>query len=165
MKLLILIAATISLIFAGMSAAAAGSYEFVVVPPATGSMNPAIFRINVATGQVVSVWGWGADAKAYAPVVEPAPLPVGDYHMSLVEALDQKGNWEIVRYETQSGRTWSLTGGGNAPFTWAETAPPPSETAAAPAPPPVAPSQAPAPNGIAPTQSPSQNGVAPRPAQ
>jgi hypothetical protein len=65
MKLLAAIVATVSLVFAG-AAKAAGAYQIVVVPPSTGSASPGVFRINVETGQVVNVWGWGPTAKVFA---------------------------------------------------------------------------------------------------
>jgi hypothetical protein len=56
--------------------------------------------------------------------VDPAPLQAGEYHLYLVEALDGKGSWEIVRFDSKSGRTWSMSGGGNSPFAWNEVTPP-----------------------------------------
>ncbi len=122
MKWLTTILAAAALTFAGAEAArAAGAFEVVTVPPATGDASSGLFRINVATGQVVTVWG---STKTYSPTVDAAPLPAGDYHLYLSETLDGKGVWNMDRVDSQSGRIWSLSGGGGAPYVWTEiTAP------------------------------------------
>lgn len=113
--------AAASLVLGGVNAAEAdGPFELTVVQPATADSSPGIFRVDVATGQVVYVWGWGTSAATFAATADSAPLPPGDYHLRLVETLDSKGGWEIIRFDTKSGRTWSMSGGGGNPFVWTE---------------------------------------------
>ena len=70
----------------GMQTAKADSlYEVVLVPPPTAEGTPGIFRVNVATGLVDNVWGWGPSATAFSTVPESAALPPGDYHIRIVE--------------------------------------------------------------------------------
>ncbi len=124
MKWLATTVAALLIVFAGADAAkAAGAYEVAIVPPATGDISPGVFRINVATGQVMTVWG---TAKTFSTTVDSAPLPPGDYHLYVIESLDGKGVWNMDRFDAQSGRTWSLSGGGDAPFTWTEVTTPPT---------------------------------------
>jgi len=117
--------AAASLVLGGVQAARAdGPFELTVVQPATADSSPGVFRVNVATGQVVAVWGWGTSATAFSATVDAAPLPPGDYHLHLVETLDNKGGWEVIRFDTKSGRTWSMSGGGGNPFIWTEATEP-----------------------------------------
>jgi hypothetical protein len=118
MKWLAMIIAGLSLVVAGADAAkAADAFEFVTVPGATAEASRGLFRINVASGQVVTAWG---GAKTYVATIDPAPLPAGEYHLRITLTLDQKGGWNMERFDSKTGRTWSLNGGGNAPFTWSE---------------------------------------------
>ena len=112
--------------FGGMQTAKAeSSYEVVLVRPATADGTPGIFRVNVATGQVDNVWGWGTSATAYSTVSESAALPAGEYHIRVLESLDNKGGWEVVRFDSKSGRTWSLSGGASSGgYIWTEAAAP-----------------------------------------
>ena len=121
MKWLATVLAAASLALGAVHAAKAdGPFEVTVVRPAAADSSPGIFRINVSTGQVVGVWGWGTAATTFQATVDPTPLPAGDYHLRLVETLDNKGGWEIIRFDTKSGRTWSMSGGGDKPFIWTE---------------------------------------------
>ena len=132
MKLLTGVLTALSLVLVGVTAAQAdGPYEMVVVRPATTDGPPGIFRVNVASGEVMGVWGWGTSATAYQAVAEAAPLPGGQYHLRVVESLDNKGGWEVLRFDAQSGRTWSLSGGGGNPFIWTEAVAPGGPTPAA----------------------------------
>jgi len=112
--------------FGGMQTAKAeSSYEVVLVRPATADGTPGIFRVNVATGQVDNVWGWGTSATAFSTVSESAALPAGEYHIRVLESLDNKGGWEVVRFDSKSGRTWSLSGGASSGgYIWTEAAAP-----------------------------------------
>jgi len=112
--------------FGGMQTAKAeSSYEVVLVRPATADGTPGIFRVNVATGQVDNVWGWGTSAIAFSTVSESAALPAGEYHIRVLESLDNKGGWEVVRFDSKSGRTWSLSGGASSGgYIWTEAAAP-----------------------------------------
>jgi hypothetical protein len=114
--------AGISLAFARTEAAkAADAYELVTVRPATTDASLGMFRINVATGQVVFAWGY---PTTFTASVDPVALPLGEYHLRAPETLDQKGNWYLVRFDAISGRLWLASGGGNLPLTWSEiTAP------------------------------------------
>jgi hypothetical protein len=105
------------------TAEAAAKFESAAVP-GSPKMNPAFFRIEVATGRVVTVWGAGS--TPFLTTAEPAPLPAGDYHLTATNAEQPDGTvyWELVRMESGSGRTWTLTGGGTAPFAWVEVAEP-----------------------------------------
>src|ERR1700722_45432 len=102
-------------------ARAADAYEIVMVRPASADIALGIFRVNVATGQVVTAWGY---VKTYTATVDTTPLPAGEYHLHLSESLDQKGDWYLYRIDSISGRIWVAVGGGNAPFTWNEIAAP-----------------------------------------
>jgi hypothetical protein len=105
-------------LFAGTKGAlAADGYEMVTVSPASGDVALGIFRINVATGQVVSAWG---SPETYTVIADPSPLPIGQYHLRVGETLDQKGIWYLIRFDSQSGRFWVANRGGKAPFTWSE---------------------------------------------
>jgi hypothetical protein len=120
MKKLALIAA-LSLIAMG-SAQAAAKYEGATVP-GTAKSNAAFFRIEVATGKVVQAWGSGT---VFAPVVDSAPIPAGDYHLypAATPAIDGSVVWTMERMDSNSGRSWLATGGGNVPLTWSEIASP-----------------------------------------
>ncbi len=100
-------------------AASAAPFEAVYVP-GTPQQALEFFRINVPTGEVA--FGVGAAAK-YSPVADTAPLPQGDYHLYLAtEPATAAGvvYWGIVRMDSRTGRTWTLTGGGAAPLAWIE---------------------------------------------
>jgi hypothetical protein len=105
------------------AAQAAAKFEAVTLP-GSPKMNPAFFRIEIATGRVVSVWSAGT--TAFMAAADPAPLPSGEYHLYASNEIQPDGTvfWELVRMEAGSGRTWTLTGGGAAPFTWVEVAEP-----------------------------------------
>jgi hypothetical protein len=83
-----------------------------------------LFRIEIATGKVVQVWGAGT--PNYGPTTDNAPLPAGDYHLYVASNPQSDGTvpWSMARIDLNTGRTWTLTGGGNAPFVWVETLPP-----------------------------------------
>jgi hypothetical protein len=118
MKCLATIAVGLSLVIAGAQTAhAADAFEVVTVSAATPEAPRALFRINVASGQVVTSWG---NSKTYALTTDPVALPEGDYHLRLSMVLDQKGGWNLDRFDAKTGRLWSLSGGGSAPFTWNE---------------------------------------------
>jgi len=112
--------------FGGVQTAKAeSSYEVVLVPPPTADGAPGIFRVNVATGQVDTVWGWGPLATAFSTVPESAALPAGEYHIRVLESLDNKGGWEIIRFDGKTGRTWSMSGGSSSGgYIWTEAAAP-----------------------------------------
>jgi hypothetical protein len=58
MKWIAILLAGISLVFArAETAKAADAYELVTARPASGDISLGLFRINVATGQVVTAWG------------------------------------------------------------------------------------------------------------
>ncbi len=100
------------------AAEAAAKYEAVTIA-GSPNVNAALFRIEVATGKVVQVWG---GAAAYGPTTDSAPLPPGDYHLYVSSNPQPDGTvpWSMSRIESNSGRTWSLTGGGSAPYVWVE---------------------------------------------
>lgn len=114
MKKLALIAALSLLAIGGAQAAA--KYEGATVP-GTAKSNAAFFRIEVATGKVVQVWGSGTQ---FAPVVDSAPLPAGDYHLypTSTPAIDGSVVWTMERMDSNTGRSWLATGGGNTPLSW-----------------------------------------------
>jgi hypothetical protein len=110
--------------FAASSAQAAEKFEAVTLE-GTPKSNPALFEINVATGKVMSVWS--SSATAQIPVQDSAALPAGEYHLfvSINAAADGSNYiWMVNRMDANSGRVWSLTGGGTAPLTWTEVVPP-----------------------------------------
>lgn len=96
-------------------------YEAVAVE-GTPSYASSFFRINIATGQTVSV---GAGPQ-FVAVVDSAPIPPGDYHLVKTQSLtpDNKVFWTLTRIDLASGRTWLALGGGAAPLAWTEVAPP-----------------------------------------
>jgi len=83
------------------AAFAAPAYEMAVVVPPLGG-GPSIFRIAVATGQVMTI------GTQLGPTVDPAPLPPGDYHLLVTQTPDQKTYW-MFRMDAQSGRVWFLS--------------------------------------------------------
>jgi hypothetical protein len=87
---------------------AAHAYEMTITPP-TAAMQFNMFRIDTATGSVVS-----SNGAAYSQIPDPTPIPQGDYHLRYVEGADGKSFW-LYRMDSQTGRTWSLNG-----FKWAE---------------------------------------------
>jgi hypothetical protein len=107
-------------------ARAADAYEVVTVPNANAQNTIGIFRINVATGQVVNSWG---TATNFVVIVDDATLPAGEYHLRVTEALDRSGTWNMDRYDAKSGRLWYLIGGANASFIWKEITEPAPTTA------------------------------------
>jgi hypothetical protein len=128
MKRFAMIMAGLSLALAGADAAkAADMYEVVTIAPATTNINLGLFRINVATGQVVAAFGY---VPNYTVLAEPTKLPAGEYHLRVTETLDRTGGWYLNRYDAISGRLWYASGGGNAPFVWFEIAEPPPAPAA-----------------------------------
>ncbi len=106
-----------------LPAQAAAKFETATLP-GSPKMNAAFFRIEVATGRVVTVWGAGS--TPFLTTAEPAPLPMGEYHLHSSHDVQADGTvfWELIRMEASSGRTWTLIGGGTAPFTWVEVAEP-----------------------------------------
>ena len=76
MKPLGIIITAIFLLVGG--ALAADAYELVSVSPVTVDVPFGFFRINVATGQVVTAWG---GAQKYTIIADATPLPAGLYHL------------------------------------------------------------------------------------
>jgi hypothetical protein len=116
---MIILASSVALAVAGIGvtsvAFAAPAYEIVIVPPTTTVVGPTFFRINVASGQVVYQSG-----TQFVVTPDSAALPAGNYHLYRTESLDRKGAWYMDRMDSESGRTWSLSGGGSSPFVWTE---------------------------------------------
>jgi hypothetical protein len=114
-------ACSISLAAMG-SAAAAPKFEGATTQGSPVN-NPGFFRIDVATGQTWQAWGGVAQ---YAPVVDSAPIPAGDYHLlnSSWVSADGKVSWSLYRLDQASGRAWVALGGGGAPLVWTELVPP-----------------------------------------
>ncbi|HLH12349.1 MAG TPA: hypothetical protein VKV77_10785 [Methylovirgula sp.] len=107
--LILSFASFLSVCFAAQSYAA--PYEMAMVPPAA-TYGPSYFRIDVETGEVMSVSG-----GQYSRTTDATPLPPGDYH--LFPQVDQKGTWWLYRMDSKTGRTWFLLN--NA---WSEVSPP-----------------------------------------
>jgi len=109
---------------------AAAKFEAIALPNSAKS-NAALFRIEVATGSVVSLWGNGS--SQFFPSADKAPLPPGEYHLYSIVNPQADGTvyWSIYRMEAGSGRVWNLVGGGDQPFSWVEAtsmaAPPPAK--------------------------------------
>lgn len=111
MRHLAMIVLALGIAIAGAATApaafAAPAYEMsFAAPPLAGS--PSIFRIAVATGQVMSV------GDKLALTTDAAPLPPGDYHLFLMQTPDEKTYW-LYRMDSQSGRVWFLSNN-----TWTE---------------------------------------------
>jgi hypothetical protein len=120
MKWIAMILAGVLLVFAGAgSAKAADAYEIVLVPPSTSAASIGLFRIAVATGQVVTAWG---NSTTYSAIPDSNTLPAGEYHLHVGETLDRQGGYSIYRIDVASGRVWFLVGGGGTPFSWTEIA-------------------------------------------
>ena len=100
-------------------ASAAAKYEAIALPN-SAKANAALFRIEVATGTVVSVWGLGT--TQFAPSADKAPVPPGDYHLYSVDNPQSDGTvfWALYRMDANTGRVWNLTGGGETPYIWVE---------------------------------------------
>ena len=110
------------------SAFAAAKFEAIALPN-SAKVSAALFRIEVATGTVVSVWGNGS--TQFFPSADKAPLPQGEYHLYNIVNPQTDGTvfWSIYRMEANSGRVWNLVGGGDQPYVWVEVtsmAPPPA---------------------------------------
>jgi hypothetical protein len=105
------------------SAYAAAKFEGISLP-GTSKTNSGFFQIEVATGKVQSVWGNGT--TNFTAIAETAPLPAGDYHLYVLPNPQPDGSsyWMINRMDSNTGRTWSLTGGGDAPYAWTAVLPP-----------------------------------------
>lgn len=109
-----------SLLFmAGVGGANAATFEGTYLRgSATGGFE--FFRIDVATGQVLTVNG---GAATITPIPDATALPAGDYHLYLASDPANAQNvvsWGLMRLDSKSGRVWSLLGGGATPFTWIE---------------------------------------------
>ena len=119
------IALILSLLSAGTvsTASAAQKFEGVMLPSAAKS-NAAFFRIEVATGKVVSVWGYGTGQ--FLATIDKAPLPAGEYHIFVISNPQPDGSvyWALDRLEANRGRTWNLSGGGTDPMVWVDVAEP-----------------------------------------
>ena len=118
-----LLVALLLLSSAAGTANAAAKFEGVSIP-GTATAASGFFQINVATGQVGSVWG--NTTATLTPVKEPAPLPAGEYHLYVVPNPQADGNvyWMVNRMEVNSGRLWSLAGGGAPGYVWTDVVPP-----------------------------------------
>jgi hypothetical protein len=91
-------------IMLGAGPAFAGhAYEMTIVP-ATAAASFNLYRIDTATGSVVS-----SNGAAYFQIPDPTPLPQGDYHLRYAQSVDGKTFW-LYRMDSQTGRTWSLNG-------------------------------------------------------
>ena len=131
MTRMFLVLSILSVAFAPPAFAAA-KFEAVMLPNSPKS-NPAFFRIEVATGKVVSLWGYGS--TAFIPTADTAALPPGEYHLYSTNGPQPDGTvyYSLDRMEVNSGRVWNLTGGGETPFVWVE-----ATSIAAPVTPPAA---------------------------
>lgn len=113
------IAAGLLALAAPIAAAAgpAARYESTVLA-GTPQVGVTFFKIEVATGRVWMGQGLGPLALS----VDKAPIPAGDYHLSLTSLLqtDGKQYWNLYRFESQSGRVWIAGGGGTEPLSWTE---------------------------------------------
>ncbi len=89
----------------GATMAMAGSaYELAVITPVPGG-GPAIYRIEVASGQVAAIVGSNFAVTKDAQVLTP-----GSYHLQWISSLDAKSYW-LYRFDKQTGRTWFYSGG------------------------------------------------------
>jgi hypothetical protein len=105
------------------AAQAAAKFEGISLP-GTSKSNSGFFQIEVATGKVLTVWG-NTNAN-FTAIQDAAPLPPGDYHLYVQPNPQPDGSsyWMINRMDGNTGRTWSLAGGGDAPYSWTAVAPP-----------------------------------------
>ncbi len=81
-----------------VAAYASPVYELATTTPPAGG-NIAVYRLNVASGEVANVTSYPA-----INIVEPAPIPPGNYRLYVVMASG--GTYWLYRLETESGRTW-----------------------------------------------------------
>ena len=113
MKRLALAVAVCSFVVTGAAGAwaAAARFEALVIP-GTQAVTAGFFRIDVSTGQVWMAWG---NAREFAPTVDSARLPSGDYHLypASTTTPDGKVTWTLNRMDGMTGRSWMATGGGN----------------------------------------------------
>ena len=105
------------------TANAATKFEGVSIP-GTSTVASGFFQINVATGEVSSVWG--STTTTFTVVKEAAPLPAGEYHLYVLPNPQADGNdyWMLTRMDANTGHAWSLVGGGNTPYSWTAVLPP-----------------------------------------
>lgn len=119
MKAVILAGLTAALALAApaFAADAQAHYEAVAVE-GTPTYPSGLFRINIATGQTFTA----TSATQFAPVVDSAPIPAGEYHLLRTQDITPDGKvfWTLSRIDVVSGRTWIAVGGGGAPLSWSE---------------------------------------------
>jgi hypothetical protein len=89
------------------SAASAPAYEMAGTSAATGG-SPSIYRINVASGQVIACW------RPVCGDRRPRAASAREYHLHIYQQIDGKTFW-TERMDAESGRTWYVTGS-----TWTE---------------------------------------------
>jgi hypothetical protein len=105
------------------TANAATKFEGVSIP-GTSTVTSGFFQINVATGEVSSVWG--STTTTFTVVKEAAPLPAGEYHLYVAPNPQADGNnyWMLTRLDANTGHVWSLIGGGGTAYSWTAVLPP-----------------------------------------
>lgn len=84
-------------------ALAESAYELVVITPAPNA-GPNIYRVEVASGQVLQVVG-----NNFVTTKDPQTLPPGSYHLQWISTADGKSYW-LYRFDAQTGRTWFFNG-------------------------------------------------------
>jgi hypothetical protein len=86
------------------AALAAPSYELAMTTPG-GSGALTVYRINVASGEVANV-----SEIPSTNIVDPQPVPAANYRLFVATQSNGTTYW-LYRLETESGRTWFLSGG------------------------------------------------------
>jgi hypothetical protein len=103
-----LLGAVASTCFSPSRADAAALYEELALTPPNGNAAN-FFRINISTGDTIITFN-----SQYSKIVDPTPIPVGDYHLYIAETPDTK-NYSLERMDRLTGRIWTFGSG-----KWAE---------------------------------------------
>jgi hypothetical protein len=93
-------------------------YQLVIVPGASQIGEDAI-RVDVATGQSML----SANQQPFIPITDPTPVGRGVYHLypwSTFDSTAANRAWDVVRFDSQSGRLWHLVYDGKTTASWSE---------------------------------------------
>ena len=81
------------------NAAAAGKFMLVTMPLNAKSWT--FIKYNTSTGEV-----WDPNGDTFTKLVEPGPIPTGDYEVQMIIMNETK---ILTRIDKTSGRTWYLS--------------------------------------------------------
>jgi hypothetical protein len=91
--------------------------QFLVLP-GSATAGAIIVRMNTATGQA----SIAPQTVTFSPIIDTTPVGSSVYKLSYYSTFDAGATtreWDVYRFDTKSGRVWSLTCC-TAPITWVE---------------------------------------------